>query len=61
MLHISDMFFPTTTSKNIEFGETFGLQANSLGCRLLISSPDSRVGALHLGSIEFGTVKFCSQ
>ena len=53
------MFFPTTTSRNIEFGETSGLQENSFCCRLLISSPDTRSGDLHFGS--FGIVKFCNQ
>ena len=52
------MFFPTTTSRNIEFGETSGLQENSFCCRLLISSPDTRSGDLHFGS--FGIVKFCN-
>ena len=58
ILHIRDIFFPTTTSRNIEFGETSGLQENSFCCRLLISSPDTRPGDLHFGS--FGIVKFCN-
>ena len=59
-LQISDMFFPTTTSKNMEVGETSGLQANSFGWRLFISSPAKRLGSSHLG--EFGIlVKFCNQ
>ena len=34
----SDMFFPSMTSRYMEVGETFGMQANSCGDKLLIGS-----------------------
>ena len=61
MEQTSDMFLPSMTSRYMEVGDTFGIQANSLGTNFLIDSLMSLGGEWHLGSIEFGTVKFCNQ
>ena len=61
MEQTSDIFLPSMTSRYIEVGDTFGMQANSLGTNFLIDSLMSLGGEWHLGSIEFGTVKFCNQ
>ena len=61
MVQTKDMFLPSMTSRYMDVGETFGMQANSVGAKALIGSLMSRGGLWHLGSTEFGTVKFCSQ
>ena len=61
MVQTKDIFLPSMTSRYMDVGETFGMQANSVGAKALIGSLMSRGGLWHLGSTEFGTVKFCSQ
>ena len=61
MLQTIDMLFPSMTSRYMDVGDTFGIQANSVGASDLIGSLMSRGGLWHLGSTEFGTVKFCNQ
>ena len=44
MVQTRDMFFPSMTSRYMDVGDTFGIQANSVGASDLIGSLMSRGG-----------------
>ena len=44
MVQTKDIFLPSMTSRYMDVGETFGMQANSVGAKALIGSLMSRGG-----------------